>query len=147
MRYAPSIGLAFALSGSLLLVWCGPGPVPHPSPSPTVAPTATPAPTPTPCVVPPDGPQWQPVESVAPLMVKAVRDAQVTAGDACGAPPEWSLDRLAGVLVAAGYCAARQSDAVMVRRADGLYEEHHAVAFGNGCWIATPFRGIWSYRQ
>ena len=112
-------------------------PQPSPSPSPTVAPTPT-------CVVPPDGPAWQPVDPVPPSeLFRAVRNAQEAVGDVCGQEPEASLDVLASALRAAGVCAARQADAVMVEREDGLWEEHHAAYYGNGCWLSNTYRGAW----
>jgi hypothetical protein len=138
MQPSPWGWLCLALS----LAACSPTPVPKPSPSPTVQPS----PTPTPCVVPPDSAAWTPVEGVAPQLVPAVRAAQEAVGDVCGTDPQTSLDILASALRRAGYCAGRQTDAVMVQRGDRAWEEHHAVAYGNGCWIATPYRGTWTVR-
>lgn len=121
--------------------------VPAPAPPAVVigAPVVIAPPPSSGCQIPPDGPGWLPVERVDSVMRAAVRQAMDALGEAPGPTPEASLDSLAAELVRRGFCAERQTDAVMVKRPDGLYEEHHAVAFGTGRWIATSFRGVWRY--
>jgi hypothetical protein len=45
-----------------------------------------------------------------------------------------------------GRCAEQSVDSVATKRDDGLYEERHAVFYGNGCTIAaaSAFRQTWS---
>jgi hypothetical protein len=130
--------LLLAALALVLTVQCATQPAPQPSPSPTLV--ATPAA----CVVPPDGPQWHALEGITPTLVPAVRGSMEFLGLPPGPTPEDSLDALARDLVRRGYCAGRQSDAVMVRRDDGLWEEMHAVAYGTGQWLATPYRRAWA---
>lgn len=153
---ADIIGVAITAISVLGLGHCGTStPQPSPSPSPTVAPSPAPSPTPTPvptptpgeCYAPADGPQWHPADPQQPTqLLTLVRGAQQQIGDVCGQPPETSLEVLAGTLREAGLCAGRQGDAVMVQRADGLFEEMHAVYYGDGCWLSNAYRGLWEYR-
>ncbi len=131
----------------LLLSGCPkPTPSPSPSPSPTVEPT--PEPTPTPCVPPPDEVGWDPVDARPTQHKQAVRDAQEFIGDVCSQAPEASLERLGSRLRLMGYCAGRNDDAVFFQRDDDdeLWEEHHAVYYGNGCWLSNTYRGMWRHR-
>lgn len=135
------IGLIVVIA---LLCGCPP---PEPTPTPTPTATPTPAPTPTPaCVPPPDGLDWQPAGDPPSQRLSAVHVSQQALGDVCGIEPDISLDRLGEALRSIGHCAGRMSDAVFVLRDDGLWEEHHAVYYGNGCWLSNTYRGSWRYQ-
>jgi hypothetical protein len=117
-------------------------PAPQPTPSPTVEPTAEPTPTPIPA-------SCQVVELGSGYKGKAaftnkVRTGQSVLGDVCvcGRDPFESLRDLAAYLNADGLCAFVDDDKVMIgsKQDSELWEEHHAVFFGNGCWVATPYR-------
>ena len=128
-----------------------PTPTPEPSPAPTPTPTPTPAPTPTPvpaCVVPhSDDSRWQPLGvGYGPSFGQQMVDAAAAIGDVCGRDPEESLTRLAAQLRLWGLCADKWADGVLVQNAAGLWEEYHAVAYGNGCWTERGrYRGTWRY--
>ena len=114
----------------------------HPKPTPTPTPSATPAPLPTPTA------DVCPVLSVSlvdsssgELLVGEVRAAQQEIGDVCGLDPELSLCELAAKLRANGREAYFGNDAVWVKRDDGQWEEHHAVFYGNGCWLSNTWYG------
>ena len=86
-------------------------------------------------------------------MLWAVREATDYIGDRCGhadateGPQRESLRMLAAELEAHGFCAGYMPpDAVFVERQDGRFEEHHAVYFGDGCWLSNSFKGIWEHR-
>ncbi len=141
------VGAAIVAVSMLGLGHCGGTPTPGPTPTPTVAPTPTPTPAPGECYAPADGPQWHPADPQGPTqLLTLVRGAEQRVGDVCGQVPDASLEVLAGTLREAGLCAGRQNDAVMVQRPDGLFEEHHAVYYGDGCWLSNSFRGLWEYR-
>lgn len=125
-----------------LIFGCSPKPHPTPPP-PTTTTTTLPAPAPTPCL-PAAGPGWVPASDQGPTeMLPQVRLLQAELADACGLPPVQSLERLADAFLQEGVCAGVMDDAVFVRRRDGLYEEHHAVFFGDGCWLSNSYRGLW----
>jgi len=134
----------------LAVLGCTP-PKPTPSPEPTPTPTATPTPTPTPLPTP--GPVACTIfgeEANFKISLlndnqlkDVVRAAQANVGDVCGQPPSVSLCRLAVQLDKMGYPAGVAGDSVMVMRRDVLYEEHHAVYYGNGCWLSNTFRNVW----
>lgn len=120
-----------------------PQPTPSPSPSPTVEPTPLPTPTPTPEPI-----GCQPVKFDFPVIltaqyVGAVRTAQAEIGDVCGKDPVESLQRLAIRMTANGLCAFQDEDRVLVGASQDakLWEEHHAVFWGNYCWLSNTYRG------
>lgn len=127
-----------------------PQPTPSPSPSPTVEPTPEPTPVPTPTATPiPIG--CQPVALDFPVIltaqyVGAVRTAQEEIGDVCGQDPVQSLQRLALRLTAKGLCAFQDEDRVFVGASQdaAMWEEHHAVYWGNYCWISNTYRNTFT---
>jgi hypothetical protein len=93
---------------------------------------------------PPLTPQQRGSQLVA--QVSAAKDA---VGDRCGRNVQESLALVAGKLREQGLCASGPwVDAVVVRAPDGLYEEHHVVAYGTGCFTQTGngYKGAWTYR-
>jgi hypothetical protein len=58
-----------------------------------------------------------------------------------------TLKDIAAELNKAGVCAAQSADSVSIKAPDNLYEEWHAVYYGNGCIIDGPnaYRGAWPY--
>jgi len=134
--------------GLLVLVACTPPspPVPTPTPTPIPTPTPTPDPTPTPgdCTIWPDA-VWTDTLLADNQLKDVVRVAEAGVGDVCGRPPAESLCRLAVRLDSIGYPSGVTGDAVFVKRpSDGLYEEHHAVYYGDGCWLSNTWRGVWA---
>lgn len=127
-----------------------PAPQPTPSPSPTVAPTPEPTPEPTPTATPiPIG--CQPVELDNPLVmtpqyVGAVRTGQSEIGDVCGQDPVQSLQRLALRVTINGLCAFQDEDRIFVGADQSalVWEEHHAVYWGNYCWISNTYRNTFT---
>lgn len=124
---------------AVLLAACSPKPKPTPSPSPTVE--ATPVPEPTPL------PRCEQVTLVnprfkEPMYSKAVRVGQEAVGDVCAADPVQSLQLLALALNDRGLCAFQMDDAVFVaaQQESLVWEEHHAVFYGNGCWTSNTYR-------
>jgi len=111
----------------------------------TTTTTTLPAPTPTPCAYPRE---WQPAPLRPEQYKQAVRDAQASLPDRCGyalldeEPQHESLRMLAGELRRRGYCAVQHEDRVLILRDDGLWEEHHGVAFTDGCWFSNSFKGV-----
>jgi hypothetical protein len=114
---------------------------------------AGPAPPAGGCYAPgPDDPQWA-VPPLTPQQRGMQLGAQVGAakdkvGDRCGKNIQESLALVAGALREQGLCASGPwVDAVAVKAPDGLYEEHHVVAYGTGCFTATPngYKGAWRY--
>lgn len=107
------------------------------------------------CYAPgPDDPRW--VTNPPPLtpqqratqlgaQVSAAKDA---VGDRCGKNVQESLALVAGKLREQGLCASGPwVDAVVVKAPDGLWEEHHVVAYTDGCWTLTNngYKGAWTY--
>jgi len=118
-------------------------PAPAPTPTPTPIPTPSPIETPLACAPAPslDLSPLQP----EPVFRLAVRAAQEALGDVCGQDSSLSLDRLALQLCEAGYCANRDEDRVVIQREPpfgDLYEEHHAVYYGDGCWTFNTFKRV-----
>lgn len=116
--------------------------------------SSSPAPQPNGCFAPdPEDPEWAlrptpPSDRPSQLMaaVSAARDA---VGDRCGRNVQESLALVADELRRAGLCASGPwVDAVAVLAPDGLWEEHHAVAYTDGC-LTHPergYKGAWLYR-
>lgn len=132
----------YAASILASLLACRP-PAPAPTPAPTPIPTPSPIEAPLACAPAPtlDLSPLQP----EPTFRLAVRAAQEALGDVCGQDPSLSLDRLAIQLHEAGYCANRDEDRVVIQRDPpfgALYEEHHAVYYGNGCWTSNTFKRV-----
>ena len=133
--------IATALAG---IVGCRHDP-PAPSPPPVTT-TTLPAPT---CIFP--GPLDVAALQPEQLFQQAVRGAQEALGDRCGyalddgAPQVQSLQMLAAELRRRGYCAWQDEDRVVIQREPPpgkLWEERHAVYWGNGCWLAADFRRV-----
>jgi hypothetical protein len=104
--------------------------------------------------VPPhaESPDWGvPVPPSARPFTAAIRNAllegQAQLGDACGKDALQSLDALGAYMRARGYCAGRSVDSVAVLAPDELWEEYHAVYFGNGCWVTGPgaYKNAWPF--
>ena len=150
-----------------LLIGCNPPAPPQPSPTPTPFPTPTPTPTPTPSPTPTPGvthcgenleliePGIDPSVR-APLMQPILEAAKARVGDVCGKDPIDSLNKLAQELRNEGWCAGHPpaDDEVYVKAppppaGDSLYEEWHAVYFGDGCWTSGtgPYKGAWRFRS
>jgi hypothetical protein len=124
--------------------WPGPTPTPIPAPDPTPEPPPpdpdpTPDPTPEP---PPPAPFCAGEDSLVahpapgPQEQEKVRSAIRALGDLRGNPPRVVLDRLADEIRRQnpGQCVISGQEAVFLQRADQLWEEYHAVYFGDGSW-------------
>lgn len=108
------------------------------------------------CYAPgPDDERW--VTNPPPLtpqqrgsqLVAQVSAAKDQVGDRCGRNVQESLALVAGKLREQGLCASGPwVDAVAVKAPDGLYEEHHVVAYGTGCFTQTQngYKGAWRYQ-
>jgi hypothetical protein len=121
--------------------WVGCEPVPPQPPPPTTT-TTTLYPA---CYAPVPGPagDYVPAPWQAPRHLQAVLDAEARIGAGCWPHEEdIPLEFLAVELRTAGLCAVRNEDRVLVSRPDGLYEEHHVIAYTTGCWAKYPYRGI-----
>jgi hypothetical protein len=72
-------------------------------------------------------------------------EAESEIGSVCGSVPENSLEILASHLRDKNLCASKWSDAVVILRPDGLWEEWHAVAYTTGCWTSMDraYIGSW----
>lgn len=136
----------FAAALFCAFVGCnGGGPKPKPTPNPTVEPTPTPVPSPTADMCPVLAVEL--VDSQEPgILVGEVRAAQQAIGDVCGLDPELSLCELASTLRASGREAYFGTDAVWLKR-DRFWEEHHAVFYGNGCWLSNTWYGTFEEAQ
>lgn len=132
-----------------------PGPTPSPAPTPTPGPTSAPSPSPEPgpsgCLPPPVEPleDWgpsfdpgaRPSHLIAPVM--AARDE---VGERCGQDPKRTIEAVAAILRAKGYCAGFGKDDLSIRsEIDLLWEEWHLVFYGDGCWTGTPYKGAHTY--
>lgn len=73
-----------------------------------------------------------------------VAQAQTAVGDVCGQPLTDSLCRIAAELEKAGHLTGLSGQAVYVRREDGLFERHDAVAGAPHCWAVGTWRGVWA---
>jgi hypothetical protein len=128
--------------------WSIPGPVP--TPTPTVEPT--PVPTPEPCYAPVPGPAgdyvpavWQPSE-LLPTVLEARRIVTRETGQSCWLGTETvGIEHVARVLRSQGFCAVAHEDRVLVQRTNMLYEEHHVIAYTNGCWSGNPYKGVLAF--
>jgi hypothetical protein len=72
--------------------------------------------------------------------MNTVKKATDELGDLTGYPPNENLQKLRDKLRSYGLCAIggeADSEAVFIRRPDGLVEENHAVFFGNGSWTGS----------
>lgn len=137
-----------AVAALVLLGACTP-PAPKPTPEPSPSPTATPFPVPE-CQVKED--QWWLGLPDSPTQMRPkVLAAMEALGEQCGKAPEETLDLLAAKLRSWGECAGRMTDSIFVQRHDdsggfeefGIFEEFHPVFYGNGCWTASPLKGVW----
>jgi hypothetical protein len=109
------------------------------------------------CVIPDaDDPAWGtpiPVGQRPTLMYQAYKRAIEKVGNRCGyasadeSKQMQTLKDIAAALVADGVCAAQSADSVSIKAPDNLFEEWHAVYFGNGCIIDGPnaYKGAWPY--
>lgn len=116
---------------------------------------AGPPPPPGGCYAPgPDDPGW--VTNPPPLtpqqratqLAAQVSAAKDTVGNRCGKNVQESLALVAGELRRQGLCASGPwVDAVVVRAPDGKWEEHHVVAYTDGCFTLTQngYKGAWAY--
>lgn len=104
-------------------------------------------PTPGCSVPPPTSTDWKPnEEQLATTLWSQYRQALEGVGDRCGQDPEDTLGLIAARMRDLGVCAAGPwADALIAKRSDGLWEEWHAVYYGNGCTIATTgaYKGLW----
>lgn len=91
----------------------------------------------------------------APQHSEDVKAATTQLGDRTGRPPRESLDLLAVTIRAqTGRCVVSGIEAVFIARDDGLYEENHAVFFGDGSWTNSGWgrfigchRAVWDHRD
>lgn len=69
-------------------------------------------------------------------------------GNPCGQNPVESGERFAAVVRGMGYCAGFYADQVSIQRPDGLWEEHHVIAWTDGCYTQTGngFKNVWRYK-
>lgn len=68
-------------------------------------------------------------------------------GSPCGQNPVESGERFAAAVRAAGYCAGFYKDQVSIQRPDGNWEEHHVIAWTDGCYTSTGngYKNVWHY--
>lgn len=103
-----------------------------------------------------EAPGWGapiPVEQRPALMYQKYKDAIEKVGNRCGyasadeSKQMQTLKDIATELRKAGVCAEQWSDSVAIFAPDDLYEEWHAVYFGNGCIIDGPnaYKGAWPF--
>jgi len=117
------------------------------------------------CIPHADDPEWgvaYPPEQKPTHYLAEYRRAIAAVGDRCGQPEMESLRLVGEALVAQGLCArGPEADSVSILRngagewyaehpnvqPDFLYEEWHAVFFGNGCLIdgANAHKGTWKF--
>ena len=147
---------SFAWLLALPLLGC-PTPTPEPSPTPTPGPTPTPV-VETCCNIPPaDAEGWELITPKPPAYnTLFIAAAEAEIGSVCGAVPDFTLQRLGAALRARHICAdqwvnkeAVKIDALVALRPDGLWEEWHAVAYTDGCWMALPvaYKNVWKGPQ
>lgn len=124
------------------IVTCVPPPAPEPTPTPTPPPVSS-------CSPHPDDEGWRVVPNYQAQLYAEYRIVVQAVGNTCGAAsPDESLQRATLDRVAAvwrekfpGRCVTSPKDwdnvgdSVSVKTADGVFEEWHAVYFGNGCII------------
>lgn len=103
-----------------------------------------------------DDPGWgqpMPPDKRPALMYQKYKAAIEKVGNRCGyATPDESkqmetLRLIAAELQKMGVCAEQSADSVSIKAPDNMYEEWHAVYFGNGCIIDGPnaYKGAWPY--
>ena len=145
MRRAAALGAGLLCVGAVLALpfaACRPAPAPTPGPTPTASTEPTPDPS---CYAPTPGPAgdyvpvtWRPSETL--WAVIAARE--VINPNGCWPHEEdVPLEALAAELRRLGHCAVKDEDRVMIMRADGLFEEQHAIAYTTGCWAKYPYKG------
>ena len=78
-------------------------------------------------------------------MKSAINAAKANVPKACGRHPLMTLMLVGYELRKAGYCADLWADAVGILVPDGLWEEYHVVAFGNGCFTGNPYITAWPF--
>ena len=68
-------------------------------------------------------------------------------GNPCGKNPVESGEEFARRVRAAGYCAGFYKDQVSIQRPDGNWEEHHVIAWTDGCYTQTSngYKNTWHY--
>jgi hypothetical protein len=152
-RAAGNAALVATLEQTIASSCPAPEPSPTPTPIPTPEPTPAPAPEPTPTPTQPPGPSPDPapgpvcqnplegalgaaVEQRAPSREAAVRRA-IAAMPSRTRTPRQALDELAERLRGEGLCVISGREALFVLAADGLWEEFHAVFFGDGKYIPS----------
>jgi hypothetical protein len=101
-------------------------------------------PDPPPVPLPPldciNGPALAVVECSGPQHTADVRRGTDELGDLTGQPCNDNLLKLRDKLRSYGLCAIggeADSDAVFIRRSDGLVEENHACFYGTGSWTGS----------
>lgn len=110
-------------------------------------------PSPSECYAPQaDDPNWVNPPIGAPdrpcQRCQEIDRAKATVGDRCGKNIQESLALVAGALRAEGLCATGPwSDAVAVQAPDGMFEEHHVIAYTNGCYTQTSngYKNAWKF--
>lgn len=106
--------------------------------------------TPIGCFPPPDGDGWGlPVDAGhrACQRCDVINEAKTKMASPCGNDPSASLEAFGATLRSMGYCAGKMNDAVFLKAPDGLWEEHHVIAYTNGCYTNTQngYKGAWPY--
>lgn len=97
-----------------------------------------------------DDPRWGTPVSAADRhcqMCGQIDLAKDAVGSTCGQDPISSLDRFGAQLRKQGLCAGRSADSVFVLANDGLWEEHHVIAYTTGCYTMTQngYKNAWPY--
>lgn len=131
---------------AFLLISCKPVPTPTPTPNPTPTPTPIPSPTPVPTECPFVVDElWTPTLLKDDQLKSIVRLAQEDLGSVCEEEPLESLKLLCNRINAMGYPTVITNDAVFIQRpTDGLWEQHHAVYYGSGCWLSNTWKAVWA---
>lgn len=68
-------------------------------------------------------------------------------GNPCGQSPIESGEEFARRVRAAGFCGGFYKDQVSIQRPDGNWEEHHVIAWTDGCYTSTGngYKNVWHY--
>ncbi len=96
----------------------------------------------------PEGEGWALVNPKPPCercnLVDQIKDQM---GNPCGENPVASGEKFAALTRAAGYCAGFYKDQVSIQRSDGNWEEHHVIAWTDGCYTSTGngYKNAWHY--
>jgi hypothetical protein len=136
--------------GAVLLFSAACGPTPPPQPPEPPGPIDTSC-----CNVPAaDADGWSGVEPGPPAYSELfLQEVRGLVGDVCGRPPDESMGKVVEVLATRrAVCSAQwtnadgtRTDALIVLRPDGLWEEWKIIRYDTGCWasLSSAMKNIW----